>query len=79
MWVYSEIISISGKQRYEKNEKETLHLTGGLAQLGGKVFARISVCPLTVGGCPKCVQLNPQLRQAARALCAMLADSAKGQ
>jgi hypothetical protein len=44
-------------------------VTGGLAQLGGKVFARTVVCPLTVGGCPKCVQLNPQLRQAARALC----------
>jgi hypothetical protein len=45
-----------------------------LAQLGGKVFARIVVCPLTVGGCPKCVLLNPQLRQAAGSLDAMLAE-----
>jgi hypothetical protein len=51
-----------------------LLLTGGLAQLGGKVFARNLVRPLTVGVSPNCVLLNPQLRQAAGSLCAMLAN-----
>ncbi|MDR2147993.1 MAG: hypothetical protein LBE91_16210 [Tannerella sp.] len=39
--------------------------TGGLAQLGSKVFARISVRLLTAGVSPNCVRLNPQLRQTA--------------
>jgi len=40
-------------------------LTSGLAKLGAEVIIRISVRPLTVGDCPNCVQLIPQLRQAA--------------
>jgi hypothetical protein len=54
----------------KRQDIKTLHLTGGLAQLGGKVFARTVVRPLTVGVSPNCVLLNPQLRQAARALSA---------
>ena len=34
-------------------------------EIGGKVIVRISVCPLTVSVRPNCVQLTPQLRQAA--------------
>ena len=34
-------------------------------EIGGEVIVRISLCPLTVGDSPNCVQLNPQLRQAA--------------
>ena len=39
-------------------------------EIGGKVIIRISVRPLTVGVSPNCVQLPPQLRQAAGTLCA---------
>ena len=42
--------------------------TCGLAKLGGEVIIRISVCPLTGGVSPNCVQLTPQLRQAAGTL-----------
>jgi hypothetical protein len=38
------------------DNRKALHITGGLAQLGGKVFARIVMRPLTVGGCPNCVR-----------------------
>ena len=44
--------------------------TSGLAKLGGEVIIRITVCPLTVGDYPNCVQLTPQLRQAAGTLAA---------
>ena len=37
-------------------------------EIGGEVIVRISVCPLTVSVHPNCVQLNPQLRQAAASL-----------
>jgi len=37
-------------------------------EIGGEVIIRISVRPLTVGVCPNCVQLTPQLRQAAGTL-----------
>jgi len=37
-------------------------------EIGGEVIARISVCPLTIGDSPNCVQLTPQLRQAAGTL-----------
>jgi hypothetical protein len=61
---------VKTKKKTEEAERqeETLHITGGLAQLGGKVIARIVVCLLTVGDSPNCVLLNPQLRQAAGAL-----------
>ena len=39
-------------------------------EIGGEVTVRISVRPLTVGDSPKCVQLTPQLRQAAGTLSA---------
>ena len=39
-------------------------------EIGGEVTVRISVRPLTVGDCPNCVQLTPQLRQAAGTLSA---------
>ena len=39
-------------------------------EIGGEVIIRISVRPLTVGVSPNCVQLSPQLRQAAASLCA---------
>jgi len=42
--------------------------TSGLAKLGGEVIIRISVRPLTVSVSPNCVQLPPQLRQAAGTL-----------
>jgi len=42
-----------------------------LAKLGAEVIIRISVCPLTGGDSPNCVQLTPQLRQAAGTLAAM--------
>jgi len=48
--------------------KKCQHTTSGLAKLGGEVIVRISVRPLTVGDCPNCVQLPPQLRQAAGTL-----------
>ena len=41
-------------------------------EIGGEGIIRISVCPLTVNDCSQCVQLTPQLRQAAGTLCAML-------
>ena len=41
-------------------------------EIGGKVTARILVCPLTGGVSPNCVQLPPQLRQAAGTLYAIL-------
>ena len=41
-------------------------------EIGGEVIIRISLCPLTVGDCPNCVQLIPQLRQAAGTLGAIL-------
>ena len=44
--------------------------TSGLAKLGAEVIVRISVRPLTAGDSPNCVQLIPQLRQAAGTLCA---------
>jgi len=44
--------------------------TCGLAKLGGEVIIRISVYPLTGGVSPNCVQLPPQLRQAAGTLTA---------
>jgi hypothetical protein len=34
-------------------------------EIGGAVIARILLSPLTVGDSPNCVQLSPQLRQAA--------------
>ena len=37
-------------------------------EIGSKVIVRISVRPLTVGDSPNCVQLTPQLRQAAGTL-----------
>ena len=37
-------------------------------EIGGEVIIRISAYPLTVGDCPNCVQLTPQLRQAAGTL-----------
>ena len=40
-------------------------------EIGGKVIIRISVCPLTGSVSPNCVQLTPQLRQAAGTLCEM--------
>ena len=39
-------------------------------EIGGEVIIRISVFPLTGGDCPNCVQLPPQLRQAAGTLSA---------
>jgi len=39
-------------------------------EIGGEVIIRISLCPLTAGDSPNCVQLTPQLRQAAGTLCA---------
>ena len=39
-------------------------------EIGGEVTVRISVSPLTVGVSPNCVQLIPQLRQAAGTLSA---------
>jgi len=46
-------------------------------EIGGEVIVRISVCPLTGGVSPNCVQLPPQLRQAAGTLPVRLADAAK--
>jgi len=40
-------------------------------EIGGEVIIRISVYPLTIGVSPNCVQLTPQLRQAAGTLAAM--------
>jgi len=37
-------------------------------EIGGEVIIRISVRPLTVGDSPNCVQLTPQLHQAAGTL-----------
>ena len=37
-------------------------------EIGGKVIARISLYPLTGSVSPNCVQLIPQLRQAAASL-----------
>jgi len=37
-------------------------------EIGGEVIIRISVHPLTGGDYPNCVQLTPQLRQAAGTL-----------
>ena len=37
-------------------------------EIGVEVIVRISVCPLTGGDSPNCVQLTPQLRQAAGTL-----------
>ena len=37
-------------------------------EIGGEVTVRISVHPLTGGDSPNCVQLPPQLRQAAGTL-----------
>jgi len=37
-------------------------------KIGGEVTVRILVCPLTGGVSPNCVQLTPQLRQAAGTL-----------
>jgi len=37
-------------------------------EIGGEVTVRISVRPLTIGVSPNCVQLPPQLRQAATPL-----------
>ena len=37
-------------------------------EIGGEVIIRISVCPLTCGDSPNCVQSTPQLRQAAGTL-----------
>jgi len=37
-------------------------------EIGGEVKVQISVCPLTVSVSPNCVQLTPQLRQAAGTL-----------
>ena len=37
-------------------------------EIGGEVIIRISLCPLTDGVSPNCVQLTPQLRQAAGTL-----------
>ena len=34
-------------------------VTSGLAKLGAEVIIRISVCPLTCGDSPNCVQLTP--------------------
>jgi len=51
-------------------EQRCQHTTSGLAKLGAEVIVRISVCPLTVSVSPNCVQLTPQLRQAAGTLCA---------
>ena len=48
-------------------------------EIGGEVIIRISVRPLTVSDSPNCVQLPPQLRQAAGTLAAMQGDSAVGQ
>ena len=39
-------------------------------EIGGEVIIRISLSPLTVGDSPNCVQLTPQLRQAAGTLSA---------
>ena len=39
-------------------------------EIGAEVIIRISLCPLTVGVSPNCVQLTPQLRQAAGTLSA---------
>jgi len=44
-------------------------------EIGGEVIIRISLSPLTVGDSPNCVQLTPQLRQAAGTLAAMQDDS----
>jgi len=44
-------------------------------EIGGEVIVRISVHPLTGGDCPNCVQLTPQLRQAAGTLCDTLRRS----
>jgi len=38
-------------------------------EIGGEVIIRISVHPLTCGDSPNCVQLTPQLRQAAGIVC----------
>ena len=40
-------------------------------EIGVEVIVRISVCPLTVSDSPNCVQLFPQLRQAAGTLSEM--------
>ena len=37
-------------------------------EIGGEVIVRISVVSLTAGDSPNCVQLTPQLRQAAGTL-----------
>jgi len=37
-------------------------------EIGVEVIARILLCPLTVGDSPNCVQLPPQLRQAAETM-----------
>ena len=39
-------------------------------EIGGEAIARISLRPLTGGASPNCVQLTPQLRQAAGTLSA---------
>jgi len=46
-------------------------------EIGGEVIIRISVCPLTAGDSPNCVQLPPQLRQAAGTLAAICGHSAQ--
>ena len=41
-------------------------------EIGGEVIIRISLRPLTGGVSPNCVQLTPQLRQAAGTLAAIV-------
>ena len=65
-----EHINLKNNLSLQKKEKKQ-QLTSGLAKLGGKVLARISVRPLTVSDNPNGVQLYPQLRQAAGTLSEM--------
>jgi len=75
--VFSVVVLAAENLPHRK--KETLHLTSGLAKLGGEVIVRISVRPLTGGDYPNCVQLTPQLRQAAGTLAAMVGRQCVGQ
>ena len=54
----------------DEHKERSQQITSGLAKLGGGVIIRISVYPLTVSDNPNCVQLPPQLRQAAGTLSA---------
>ena len=60
---------IRGKSLLTKNEKEKKPADNKrFGEIGGEVITRISVRPLTLCDSPNCVQLTPQLRQAAGTL-----------